>query len=214
MGKVGLVQPLVWNKRTGNLVGGHQRLAQIDALERNREYKLTVAVVDVDETRERELNVLLNNPDVCGEWDLPKLKEVLGTELLDMTNTGFGWGEFQQMFGEAPSQPSEDHQKQVSESVAQIEKAYERFQTAHVEKDDRDFYVVLVFGSWNDRRDFLETFGFEDNRYQDGRTIAALFADLGGRRVKQTGHPAPARELKRPGVGENPPEVGPAVEPA
>ena len=30
----GLVSALTWNKRTGNLVGGHQRLEQLDALEK------------------------------------------------------------------------------------------------------------------------------------------------------------------------------------
>jgi hypothetical protein len=27
-----MVMPPVWNKRTGNLVGGHQRMASLDAL--------------------------------------------------------------------------------------------------------------------------------------------------------------------------------------
>src|SRR5579871_292198 len=67
--RVGLVQPLVWNRRSGNLVGGHQRLKQLDALEGKSDYSLTVAVVDVDDKRERELNVLLNNTDVGGEWE-------------------------------------------------------------------------------------------------------------------------------------------------
>lgn len=31
----GIVSALTWNKRTGNLVGGHQRLEQLDALEKN-----------------------------------------------------------------------------------------------------------------------------------------------------------------------------------
>ena len=32
--QIGLVQPLIWNKRNGNLVGGHQRLSIIDDLEK------------------------------------------------------------------------------------------------------------------------------------------------------------------------------------
>ena len=46
--KHGLVSALTWNKRTGNLVGGHQRLEQLDALEKSKDYELTVCVVDVD----------------------------------------------------------------------------------------------------------------------------------------------------------------------
>ncbi len=44
----GLVSAITWNKRTGNLVGGHQRLEQLDALEKNKNYSLDVCVIDVD----------------------------------------------------------------------------------------------------------------------------------------------------------------------
>ena len=37
--KHGLVAALTWNKRTGNLVGGHQRLEQLDGLEKNKDYE-------------------------------------------------------------------------------------------------------------------------------------------------------------------------------
>ena len=60
----GLVSALTWNKRTGNLVGGHQRLQQLDALEKSDDYELTVCVVDVDEREEAALNVELNNPSM------------------------------------------------------------------------------------------------------------------------------------------------------
>ena len=63
----GLVSALTWNRRTGNLVGGHQRLEQLDALEK------TVCVGDVDEREEATLNVQLNNPSMQGDWDLDKL---------------------------------------------------------------------------------------------------------------------------------------------
>ena len=46
--KHGLVSALTWNKRTGNLVGGHQRLEQLDSLENDKNYSLTVCVIDVD----------------------------------------------------------------------------------------------------------------------------------------------------------------------
>lgn len=74
----GLVDPLIWNSRTGNLVGGHQRLrilrevhglSDADAIE--------VAVVDLDEPRERELNLVLNNEQVAGQWDADALRTVL-----------------------------------------------------------------------------------------------------------------------------------------
>ena len=57
--KSGLVETVVWNKRTGNVVGGHQRLSELDKLEGGREYALDVAVIDVDET-ERSESIKLN----------------------------------------------------------------------------------------------------------------------------------------------------------
>ncbi|TXH50603.1 MAG: hypothetical protein E6Q97_20225 [Desulfurellales bacterium] len=75
--KRGLVQPIVWNRRTGNLIGGHQRLARIDELEGTKPFSLTVAVVDCDEVEEKRLNVELNNPDLMGQFDVPRLEGVL-----------------------------------------------------------------------------------------------------------------------------------------
>ncbi len=73
MKEVGLLQPLIVNKRTGYLLGGHQRLAALDSLERYKEgktdYKLDVAMVDLDEKAEIDMLVFLNNPSAQGAWD-------------------------------------------------------------------------------------------------------------------------------------------------
>ena len=78
----GLVTTLVWNKRTGNLVGGHRRLEEIDAVEGNDAYALTVAEIEVPLEREKALNIVLNNANAQGEYDdklLSKLLEELET---------------------------------------------------------------------------------------------------------------------------------------
>jgi hypothetical protein len=59
----GLVEPIVWNRRTGHVVGGHQRL---EALIERGVTETPVVVVDIDETREKALNVSLNNPNIQG----------------------------------------------------------------------------------------------------------------------------------------------------
>ena len=43
---------LIINERTGNLVGGHQRLESLDALAKTANYDIAVTVIDVDENRE------------------------------------------------------------------------------------------------------------------------------------------------------------------
>ena len=88
LAKHGLVQPLVWNRRTGNLVSGHQRLSQLDQLERSQDYDLQVSVVDVDEREEKILNVQLNNPSMQGDWDMDKLNGAESTENMKREASG------------------------------------------------------------------------------------------------------------------------------
>jgi ParB-like chromosome segregation protein Spo0J len=67
-----LVEPLVWNKQTGRLVSGHQRLKVL----RELGYKeVEVSVVDLPEDKEKALNVALNK--IQGEWDEEKLEALL-----------------------------------------------------------------------------------------------------------------------------------------
>lgn len=62
----GLVQEIVWNQKTGNIVGGHQRYKVL--LERGVK-STTVSVVDLSEDKEKQLNVALNNPHTQGEFN-------------------------------------------------------------------------------------------------------------------------------------------------
>lgn len=86
---VGLLGPVTWNARTGNLVGGHQRLAILDALEGRGDYELDVAAVDLDDAEERAQNVALNNPKLQGSWDEAMLTELARVPEFDMSMTGF-----------------------------------------------------------------------------------------------------------------------------
>ena len=199
LSRVGLVQPIVWNKRSGNIVGGHQRISQLDSLEGSSDYSLTVAVLDVDTAREKELNVLLNNPDVCGDWDLEKLQALLTSEI-DLLNTGFDEAEFFKMFGEAASQPDNEPQEELAKQLAGVKDAYDKLTKAHLHMDDQDFYSVIVFGSHAERKDFLDEFGFEDNRYLDGRTLTVVLRDLKAENAKLAGT---AHKRKRLGAGED-----------
>ena len=72
MGEIGLLQPLIVNKRTGYLLGGHQRLAVMDKHEKYKDgkndYELDVALVDLPEKDELAMLVFLNNPSAQGTW--------------------------------------------------------------------------------------------------------------------------------------------------
>lgn len=66
----GEVLPIVWNKQTGNIVGGHQRYYMY--LDEGIK-SLEVSVVDLPLEKEKALNITLNNEKVGGEWDNDKL---------------------------------------------------------------------------------------------------------------------------------------------
>jgi len=92
----GCVEPLVWNKRTGNLVGGHQRFKiLVDEGART----LEVSVVDLTLEREKALNIALNK--IQGEWDERKLAELLDelikTPDFDVELTGFDLPDAQEL---------------------------------------------------------------------------------------------------------------------
>lgn len=158
--KHGLVSALTWNKRTGNLVGGHQRLEQLDALEKNKDYELTVCVVDVDEREEASLNVQLNNPSMQGEWDFDKLammsedfdldlKDDLGFTDTDIDFMFDGDDRFSQLF----ETPEVQDVKNTIEDIKQAKReAAERLK----EKDNINWYTVIVFENEQERIDFMK----------------------------------------------------------
>ena len=93
----GLVEPLVWNSRTKNLIGGHQRLK---ILVKKGFKEVEVSVIDLDLEHEKALNLALNK--VSGVWDKGKLTALLDelTKVpnFDVTVTGFNIAEVGQLF--------------------------------------------------------------------------------------------------------------------
>lgn len=92
----GYVDPLIWNKRTSRLVGGHQRLKVLKDMGID---EVDVVVVDMDEEKEKALNVALNK--ISGDWDKDKLM-LLITDLqgedFDVSLTGFDPEELDDLF--------------------------------------------------------------------------------------------------------------------
>ena len=98
-----IVEPLVWNKTTGNVVGGHQRLKILKA---RGDTEVDVSVVEITEQEEAALNIALNK--ISGDWDIHKLAEVL-SELdacgFDATLTGFDIQELEELLSRPLSLP-------------------------------------------------------------------------------------------------------------
>ncbi|RJX22338.1 MAG: DNA methylase N-4 [Ammonifex sp.] len=91
----GYVEPVVWNRQTGNVVGGHQRLKVLLAL---GHAEIDCVVVELDAQREKALNIALNK--IQGEWDENKLAEVmaeLDAGAFDVSLTGFDVAEVDEL---------------------------------------------------------------------------------------------------------------------
>lgn len=82
--RFGLVQPIVINRKTGHVVGGHQRLQALRKLGHKR---TMVAVGEWTPAEERALNVTLNNPAVQGSFESPDA--YLGDSLQGLSLTDF-----------------------------------------------------------------------------------------------------------------------------
>lgn len=81
--KFGTVEPIIWNRRTGNVIGGHQRLAVLKSLGFT---SVPCQILDMDLKQEKLLNVALNK--IRGRWDDQKLEDLiagLDAELAAMT---------------------------------------------------------------------------------------------------------------------------------
>jgi ParB-like chromosome segregation protein Spo0J len=96
--KFGVVEPIIFNKQTGYIVGGHFRVRELKKLG----YKeIDCVIVDLNEHDEKELNIRLNAN--TGEWDWDSLANEWEAE--ELTEWGldvpeFGGVELSEEFGE------------------------------------------------------------------------------------------------------------------
>ena len=92
----GYVEPVIWNEKTGRVVGGHQRLKVLTDMGIT---EVDVVVVDMDTEKEKALNIALNK--ISGEWNTEKLALVIadlqGTDF-DVSLTGFDPEELEDLF--------------------------------------------------------------------------------------------------------------------
>ena len=97
LAEFGYVEPVIYNHTTGRIVGGHQRVKVLADLGHDT---VDCVVVELDETREKALNVALNK--ISGEWDQDKLALLiadLDASDFDAELTGFDDDEIAQLIG-------------------------------------------------------------------------------------------------------------------
>lgn len=121
------VDPIIVNRRTGHVVGGHQRLAVLRDLGYT---EAAVSVVDLDETQEKALNLALNR--IQGAWDetaLATLLQELEGALQDLTITGFTADEVEALLAGADAPRQETSPAVIYPLDAIVEAAFAYFRT-------------------------------------------------------------------------------------
>lgn len=115
----GYVEPVIWNERTGNIVGGHQRFKVLLALGTK---EVDCVVVDMDEQREKALNIALNK--ISGEFDIPLLTDLLkdiGDSGFDVSLTGFDVIEIDELFKDQTDNNIKEDDFDADKAIAEIE---------------------------------------------------------------------------------------------
>jgi hypothetical protein len=178
--KNGIIGGFVWNKSTGTLVSGHQRLSVLDELNKydgteETDYRLKVEAIEVDEKTEKELNIWFNNQQVQGEFDYDKLAELIPE--IDYKNAGLTEEDLQLIGIDYELQT--DIEKDIAQSFENlnapvIRQAEERKQSvkeakkkimeeAEEKAKNMDAYVMISFDTYKSKAAFCRRFGFDAN---------------------------------------------------
>lgn len=153
----GYVEPVIWNRQTGNVVGGHQRLKVLTDMGQT---EIDCVVVDLDIRREKALNIALNK--IQGDWDEEKLASLMAefdAASFDVSLTGFDAPEVDALLNKFYSHEAvEDHfdtegeKKKIAEGGGPVTQLGDRWQLGdHVlicgDAADEGAYAQLLNGS-------------------------------------------------------------------
>ncbi len=176
---IGYLSPIVWNKRSGNIVSGHQRIKVLDSLEGSKDYSLTVSVVDLSDKDEKEQNLFFNNTSTQGEFDFDLMADLWDADQVDFLTAGFSEKDLQNMFdvdiedlwqddNVKQVQKTEDEYFERGDKIREGKQHRKRRAAVSGHREDIEFYSILIFKSQPDRDSFFADFDIEDSKYVNG----------------------------------------------
>lgn len=153
--RFGLAEPLVFNKTTGTLVSGHQRLA---VLIESGATEAEVVIVELDEEQEKLLNIAMNK--IEGDWDYKKL-EALFEDITpeDIKFTGFSEEELQNLFDYEGDLPDTEEDEEEPDSDDGPEDDEE--DAPEKPKVEKNFNIFLSFPTKEKAEKWLKDRGVE-----------------------------------------------------
>jgi len=168
-----LVDDIVWNERTGNVVSGHQRLTWIDLKAREKglkDFDIKVNRIDVDEKEEKEINIGMNNDAAMGKFDMDMLGGLI--EEIDYDLAGFDDKSLDVLLGGFDADLlSDDDLQQKADDYDEGIAHRKRMQAASQKTNNIDYYSVLVFRDQVNRQEFFALLGIKDEDYIDGNKV-------------------------------------------
>ena len=147
----GYVEPVIFNRRTGSVVGGHQRLKVLLDLGHS---EIDCVVVELDPQKEKALNLALNK--IQGEWDETKLAELmaeLDAGAFDVSLTGFDAAEIDELLNRW-------HAKEAVQDNFDVDKEKERIEGEGAQTLPGDIWLMgrhrLLCGDSTNEADFAK----------------------------------------------------------
>lgn len=175
--RMGVMGGIVWNKRSGRLVGGHQKLMILDELQKydretkENDYLIRVEAVDLSDQEEIEQNIFLNNKNAQGEFDNDILSTLLndievkntGLDDFDLNLLGFELPSFE--IDEVEPKPLEEIKPKSREEKKEDIKAKKEASTEKAVNTAREgnTYVMLSFNDYQGKEEFMKRFDLDPN---------------------------------------------------
>ncbi len=182
----GLMGGIVWNKLTGNLVSGHQRLKVLDQLEKSKDYEIRVEMCELDHKQEKEQNIFMNSTTVQGEFDYDILKDLIidiDTELAGLDDYDLN------MIGIEGEQENEEETDEINDiktmlqpledrkAAVKASKAAYKEQLREKQADQFDSYVTLTFDTFKAKESFMKQLGFNEfDLFIKGEVLTGLIS--------------------------------------
>jgi len=167
--KVGFLGGIIWNKTTGNLVGGHKRMETLDLIynydgTKEKDYDIKVEMVEFDLKTEHEQNIYLNNKKQQGETDFELMSKLI--EVIDIDSAGLDIQDIEIIEALVPDfefGKKDDIQNDISElnkesnkkSIKELKKNIKN----NVGGSQMATHFTITFKTYEEKAEFLESIG-------------------------------------------------------
>lgn len=178
----GVVGGIVFNRQTGFIVGGHQRLSVLDEINKydgtiETDYFLNVEVIDIDKKAEKELMIMLNSQSAQGTFDDELMRQLIKD--IDYKNAGldeFDLNYYGVPIPELENNSIADELNTLYQPIAEqneIEKEARKEAVKEAKKDIQEkaiekaknmtAYITLSFDNYQNKTAFCRRFGIPDD---------------------------------------------------